>query len=91
MAETPTSPVALEAATFLLDRAAHPQFAQYMDALKAEREKAVRVMLLCNSSDAVLTAKGVAQAYDDLIHRMTNAEKHLNAFEKTKKQKDHAP
>lgn len=90
MLATPQSPVFLEAASLLLDRAAHSQFAQFLAALRAEREKAVRVMLTCLTSETVMTARGVTLAYDDLIHRMEKAEEKLAAYEAAQAKKERA-
>lgn len=80
MSQTPESPVLLEAASLLLDRAAHQQFEQFLDALRKEREHAVRVLLLCNGTESVFTAKGGVQALDNLIQRMADAEKTLAKY-----------
>lgn len=87
----PDDSVALEAASFSLDRAAHPQFQKLLDAMRMEREKAVRVMVHTTSTEATMTAKGVVQAYDDLIYRMNAAETTLAKAESRKQaEKDRA-
>ena len=80
MAATPTSVVQFEAASLALDKAARPQFGEFIAALRAERENAVQVMLLCNGAEPVFTAKGAVQMLDKLIQRMTNAEKTLASY-----------
>lgn len=80
MSKTPENPVQFEAASLALDRAAHSQFEQFLTALRAEREQAVKVLLLCNGAEPVFAAKGAVQALDNLIQRMTNAESFLAKY-----------
>ena len=78
-----TSPVRLEAASFLLDRAAHVQFAQFMDALRAEYDAAVQ-NLLNSGSNTVQIAQGAALALHDLVRRIETAETTLNQYQSRK-------
>jgi hypothetical protein len=77
----PDSPVRLEAAAHLLDRAAHQQFVQFLEALDAEYEHAVRMMLNADS-EMVRVAQGAAVAIHNLCARLRNAERSLIEYQR---------
>ena len=71
---TPVRTVSLEAASLLLNRAASPQFAQFLSALREDREAAVRNMLSASTADALFAAQGAVLTLDRLLNSMENAE-----------------
>lgn len=68
------SPVGLEAASHLLDRAARSQFAAFLDALRVEYDASVVVLLSAATTEEVFAAQGASNAFRRLIERMEGAE-----------------
>lgn len=71
---TPKNPVGLEAASHLLDRAAHHHHKEFVAALRAEYDDAVLVLLSATTPEEVFAAQGAANTLRRVVERMENAE-----------------